>query len=116
MKTNELQTLLDKISRLRTRFSDASGIKTQEWSARTEDGDEMRVTLVGAKDLADLQIDIEAAFVWIWSLKDYVKRYARQRGTNEGAIETRATASKSLSICADIANCLKHGGTYSKRH
>jgi hypothetical protein len=116
MKPIDLENLLGKISRLRARFSDGTGGATQEWRAKTEAGEEQQVTLVGAKDLPSLQDDIEAAFVWIWSLKDHVKRYAKPRGISASWLESQATADRALALSADIANNLKHGGDYSSRH
>lgn len=115
LKPAELESLLEKIARLRARFSDGQGTSTQSWKVETEAGRKEQVTLAGAKDLVHLQDDLESAFVWIWSVKDHMKRYARSRGQGDKWIEQEADASRALAICADIANRLKHGGDFSTK-
>lgn len=49
-------------------------------------------------------------FIWLWSLKDYVKKYAVKNGMHKKWIDEKVNSDQDLCICADIANSLKHGG------
>jgi hypothetical protein len=54
-------------------------------------------------------------FVWLWSFKDYLKVYAQSLGKSGRWVEAEASADPCLSMCADIANRVKHGNLRESR-
>jgi hypothetical protein len=73
------------------------------------DGSETLLEVVGLKDPEVLEDEILTLFVWLWSMKDYLKCLCKVRGIKSKQIEQIANAERSLSIAADIANRVKHG-------
>ena len=93
---------------MQTRVAEKEGATTT-WSATTSNGETHRYIINGVKDFDRISDDAETFFVWLWSLKDYLKAYSRSKGQSERWVETEASADPCLSVCADIANCSKHG-------
>ena len=73
------------------------------------DGSTTHLEVVGLKAPAVLEDELLTLFVWLWSMKDYLKTLCAARGIAGNRIELIANAERSLSITADIANRAKHG-------
>jgi hypothetical protein len=52
--------------------------------------------------------DVEAAAVWLWSVKDYLKRRLAATGGNPNDVESCVNGCRYLPVLADIANGAKH--------
>lgn len=85
------------------------------WSAKTLDGATHKYVLNGVKSFDELTDEIETMFVWVWSFKDYLKAHARNLGKSDRWVEAEASADRALSVCADVANRLKHGELRNSR-
>jgi hypothetical protein len=48
-------------------------------------------------------------FVWLWGLKDHVKKFSETNGKSGKWVETQIDADHYLAICGDLANRSKHG-------
>ena len=108
MDFEALEKLFERAIRLRRRLGEKGGIGTQ-WSVKFDNGEIHKYTLGGVKSPEVVQDDIEGVFVWLWSLKDYVKGYLEENDKPSRWIESEVSADQHLSICADIANRSKHG-------
>ena len=73
------------------------------------DGSETLLEVVGLKEPEVLEDEILTLFVWLWSMKDYLKSLCEARGIHGNQIEQIADSERALSISADIANRAKHG-------
>lgn len=115
VNADRLNELRDRLLRLQRRLTVKDGIGST-WSAKTEDGTTHRYIINGVKSFDELTDEIETMFVWVWSFKDHLKAHARGLGKSDRWIEAEASADPSLSVCADIANRLKHGELRESRH
>jgi hypothetical protein len=79
------------------------------------DGSTQTFEVVGMKQPEQLGDEVLNLFVWIWSMKDYLKALCKQRGGDPNSIERIATAEPALAIAADIANGAKHGELKNSR-
>ena len=52
--------------------------------------------------------EVETAAVWLWSLKDYLKKRLDHTGGNPNDVEAYVNGSRYLPVLADIANGAKH--------
>lgn len=73
------------------------------------DGSYTHLEVIGLKAPETLEDELLTLFVWLWSMKDYLKALCKARGIAGNRIEQIANAERSLSIAADIANRAKHG-------
>jgi len=113
MKFKELLNIYDRAKRIRKRLEIKDGEGTN-WSYTFEDNETHKYVLNGVKPPEEIQDDIESTFVWLWSLKDYVKKYSVKNGKSQKWVEDKINADSNLCLCADIANSLKHGGLNRK--
>ena len=113
MNFSDLENIFDRAKRIRSRLDIKDGTGTN-WSHTFEDNETHEYEINGVKPPEDIQDDIESAFVWLWSLKDYVKKYSVKKGFSSGWVETKINSDHYLCICADIANSVKHGGLDKK--
>jgi hypothetical protein len=84
-------------------------------TTQNSDGISTRVEVVGLKSPDTLEDELLTLFVWLWSMKDYLKTLCKSRGIDACKIERIANENRSLSITADIANRAKHGHLKSSR-
>ena len=73
------------------------------------DGSSTHLEIVGIKAPELLEDELLNLFIWLWSMKDYLKTLCATRGIAGSRIEQIANVERSLSIAADIANRAKHG-------
>ena len=108
MDADRLNELRARLWRLQQRLGVNEGIGST-WSAKTSDRATHKYILNGVKSFYELTDEIETMFVWVWSFKDHLKGHARNLGKSDRWVEAEASADLALSVCADIANRLKHG-------
>jgi hypothetical protein len=73
------------------------------------DGTSTHIEVAGLKSPETLEDELLNLFVWVWSMKDYLKTLCQDRGITGQKIENIANTNRSLSITADVANRAKHG-------
>lgn len=78
-------------------------------SCGNPDGSLTHLEVMGVKAPEVLEDELLTLFVWLWSMKDYLKALCLARGIAGRRIEQIANSERSLSIAADIANRAKHG-------
>lgn len=108
MDFGALENLFGRTRRLRKRLGVNEGSGTS-WSATLENGETHRYSINGVKVQEEVQDDIESLFVWLWSLKDHVKKFLKENGKSSKWVESEISSDPYLSICGDIANSAKHG-------
>jgi hypothetical protein len=114
VNAEELNRILARLKRLECRLADKDGIG-MAWSASVSDGSSHKYIIKGVKDLDRIGDDVETMFIWLWSFKDYLKEYARSLDKSDKWVEAEASADPCLSVCADIANRVKHGNLRESR-
>lgn len=74
-----------------------------------QDGSCCPIEVRGVKSPEQLEDELLNLYIWIWSMKDYLKELCRREGVNPQRIEDLVNTESSLMIAADIANRAKHG-------
>lgn len=108
MNNSEFSKLYERVKR----SHDAVHRKASTGFAQTTenaDGSITTLEVIGLKAPEVLEDELLTLFVWLWSMKDYLKTLCASRGVAASRIEHIANAERSLSITADIANRAKHG-------
>ncbi|MCB9720068.1 MAG: hypothetical protein H6756_04270 [Candidatus Omnitrophica bacterium] len=105
MNTEELSKLFRRIHRIKNRLHDKCGSGTS-WDFVLENEEVHKYVLKGVKSPEEIEDDIASAFVWLWSLKDHIKKSFK----DGNRIESQVNGNPYLCICADLANASKHGG------
>lgn len=77
--------------------------------------DKYNLKVVGIKDPEELSADMASAFVWCWSIKDHIKGEIKRKGINPQLLENEINGIYPLTLCADIANGMKHGNLRESR-
>lgn len=70
---------------------------------------------IGVKAPEQLEDDFLNLFVWIWSLKDYLKAALEASGHSGSLVEQEVNRCPALTYVADIANRAKHGTLQKSR-
>ena len=78
-------------------------------SLKHPNGSSTHLEMIGIKAPELLEDELLNLFIWIWSMKDYLKTLCETLGIAGSRIEQLANIERSLSIAADIANRAKHG-------
>ena len=84
-------------------------------SNKFPDGSSTNLEVIGIKAPEVLEDELLTLFIWLWSMKDYLKALCATRGIAGSEIEQIeqieqiANVERPLSIVADIANRAKHG-------
>lgn len=82
--------------------------KGASWSAQVSDGSTQKYIINGTRPLEEIEQDFESAFVWLWSLKDYIKEVSEQKNRPRNWIEKKVNADERILLSADVANLFKH--------
>ena len=108
MSPEALQALRSRIRRAQqaARKPRAEGYEQEH---TLEDGTTHQYSIVGIKSPEQLEDELLALFVWVWSLKDYLKAVYKTRGLDPSFVERVVNESRALQYVADIANRAKHG-------
>ena len=109
MDFSELEKLIDRVNRFKNRINIKDG-KGAEWSHTFEDGETHFYSMEGVRPPEEIEDDISSMFIWLWSLKDYVRKYVILNGKNKTWVKNKIINNPNICVCADIANSLKHGG------
>jgi hypothetical protein len=103
----DVERLLARARRLRDGIREMKGAGAS-WEFSFPDGITERYTIKGVKPVEHIEDDVAALFVWLWSIKDYLKSLARARARNPQLIENLVDRTPALCLLADVANWLKH--------
>ncbi|MDD5140612.1 MAG: hypothetical protein PHY43_10180 [Verrucomicrobiales bacterium] len=107
MTTGEFKKLFDRIKRIQQGLGQKSGAGFV-WDYTFPDGDTHSYRITNLKKPEEIEDDVTHLFLCVWNAKDYVKELVRQKGGDQKEIERIVNSDRNLSICADVANYLKH--------
>jgi len=74
-----------------------------------DDGQRHWYSITGIKSPEQLQDELLTLFIWLWSLKDYLKAAYRAKNLDPQMVEDVVNDCAPLKYVADIANRAKHG-------
>jgi hypothetical protein len=114
MNLAEASKIIERITRLSKKSQEIKG-DGSTWSYVFPNGVETTYIVNGLKSQEEMEDDISNVFIWLWSFKDYLKSIAKQQKGDGQYIENLVNNDQKLSICADIANRLKHGSLNKSR-
>jgi hypothetical protein len=103
----DLEKLVQRIARMRQHAHDKAG-PGFEWDYTFPDGETHTYTVNAVKPPEVVADDFANWCVWAWSLKDYLKLAAAQRGRQPRDVEDLVNRDRNLQLCADLANRDKH--------
>lgn len=109
MDFGSLEKLFSRAIRLNRRLGDKGG-NGANWSIKFKSGEVHTYSIFGVKPPEEVEDDIETMFIWLWNLKDHVKKFSESKGKSGNWVESEINTNPYLAICGDIANSLKHGG------
>jgi hypothetical protein len=106
---HQISELFQRLSRLtdRTHVKEGAGF---QYNVVLMNGSTQTISIAGLRSFESVKDDAENLICWIWNSKDYLKKLADQPEFESVNIENAVNRSPELSICADLANGLKHGG------
>jgi len=108
MELEAAERLLLRALRFRKNVIELGG-EGASWNARSESGVTHKILLTGIRDPEEIEDQLLSSFVWLWSLKDYIKALTPPDGKSEVWIENEVSLDPNISLAADIANLQKHG-------
>ena len=108
MTLADIQKLFDRISRILPSLEKKDGAGFS-WESTWDNGDVTVYELTNVRSLDELGDDFSNLANWIWSLKDYIKKYCDIHGIPGERVEEFINQDSYLPLCADLANFFKHG-------
>ena len=118
MQIKDIEQLYKRIKRFSKKLEQQHG-EGAEWNYTFPDGQNVIYRITNVKSPEEIGDLVATLFIWVWSFKDYLKDILNTKGlSSQYEIEDIANNDRNLSICADIANGLKHGdlrGSRSKK-
>lgn len=102
MTLSEVEELFERALSFRRKVGSKESDGAFSWSARPRDGEPQRYCVAGLKPPEEVEDDIESTFVWLWSLKDYVRKFLDTNGRPSKWVETEIDADPHLAVCAQI--------------
>lgn len=85
------------------------------WQCTLSSGEVHIYVMAGVRTHADAMDSAENLIKWIWDSKDYLKKRAETVGRKGVEVEKFINQNIYLTVCADLANGLKHGGLDKSR-
>jgi hypothetical protein len=114
MHLQDIGTLLRRVARLSQSLEVKSG-EGAEWKYTFPDGETHTYRLKNFRPPEEIEDDAFHLILWTWSLKDYLRELALDRGRPTNFVEQVVKKDPHLPLCADLANLLKHGKLTSSR-
>jgi hypothetical protein len=114
MRADQVNELFDRIGRLSRQLSENSG-SGAEWDYAFSEGEIVKYKISNVKSPEEIKDNIAHLFIWIWSMKDYIKNYAKELGKDPKTVENFVNNDQFLPVCSDIANREKHGDLNKSR-
>lgn len=109
MTPADLDAIRSRIERAFGAVRDPSGVGFRASYQAIGTNFTTKLQAVGVKAPEQLEDDFLNLFVWIWSIKDYLKSSYEARGLDGKLVEDEVNGCPALTYVADIANRAKHG-------
>ncbi|WP_442510776.1 hypothetical protein SH528x_002419 [Novipirellula sp. SH528] len=114
MNLAEFYRLHDRVARSKSTVYTMAHVGYDQ-SHTLPDGSDGVTKIRGIKSPEQLEDELLNLFIWIWSMKDYLKELCRNRSVDPQGIERIVNTVDALMIAADIANRAKHGELRNSR-
>jgi hypothetical protein len=114
MIRSEIDKLFERLAR-HVKVTKRHGGEGSVWQCTLPNGEFHTFGMVGARTHAEAMDSAENLIKWIWDSKDYFKKRAESVGKKGARIEEYVNQDFFLSVCAYLANGLKHGGLDKSR-
>jgi len=108
MRPEALEALRSRIRRTESAAREPAAAG-HEQTHTLKDGTTHKYTIGGIKSPEQLQDEVLTLFVWVWSLKDYLKEAYKTKNLDPQLVEDAVNQCTALQYVADIANRAKHG-------
>lgn len=108
MLGEEIKQLFNRLARLVEATQQKSGDGT-EWDVTFQNGETHSYVIRNIKSHDEVEDQVFNLLIWIWNAKDYLKFSLETKGGDPNYIERIINDDPALSLCADLANWLKHG-------
>lgn len=115
MTPADLDTISARVRRAFQSVGDARGVGYETSYQATGTDFTTHFRAIGVKAPEQLEDDFLNLFVWVWSLKDYLKVALEARGLPSKMVEEEVNRCAPLKYVADIANRAKHGTLRASR-
>lgn len=109
MTPADLDAVRARIQRAFQSINDSRGFSYETSYKASETDFTTHFHAVGVKAPEQLEDDFLNLFIWVWSLKDYLKEVLEARGSLGKRVEEEVNRCAPLTYVADIANRAKHG-------
>ncbi len=105
MSVESLEELVGRIARLKERMAQRSGAGD---TIKSSDEFETTVIVESVKPANEVDDDLAAIFVWLWSVRDYIITKTTESGVMKSLVDNEIDKYLCLKLCSDIANRQKH--------
>ena len=110
----ELQQIRERIKRTMCIVQRMAGAGYRQ-SHVLSDGNTHDYHVRGIKSPSQLEDELLNLFIWVWSMKDYLKESYKASGIDPSSVEKVVDANRELQLISDIANRAKHGNLVKSR-
>ncbi|NYS62626.1 hypothetical protein [Vreelandella salicampi] len=108
MTEAQIQELFERLGRLVSATKEHHG-EGAAWDYTLPNGETHSYIIRGVKSHEAIQDSVFNLLIWIWNTKDYLKARASALGVTKKMVEDAVNSHAGLTVCADLANRLKHG-------
>jgi hypothetical protein len=108
-----LEEIWQRIQRALNTIETKSGLSFNQAYVVNDISTSLKVT--GIKSPEQLEDELLNIFIWLWSIKDYLKAAYKKLGLNSQVIEKLVDSKFNLQLISDIANRSKHGDLEKSR-
>jgi hypothetical protein len=105
MSVESLEELLSRIARLKERMAQRGGAGD---AIKSSDEFETTVIVESVKPANEVDDDLAAIFVWLWSVRDYIIAKVTEGSIKKSLVDVEIDKHLCLKLCSDIANRQKH--------
>ncbi len=114
MNGSDVKKLFSRVARLSATIAQKRGMGAQ-WNCPLPIGATTTYRITNVKAPEVLADELEQVFVWVWTLKDYLKELAASVGQPAQSVEALVNSDSNLQLCADLANREKHARLKNSR-
>ncbi|MGM0855681.1 MAG: hypothetical protein ACQEW0_01200 [Pseudomonadota bacterium] len=108
MTEAQIQELFERLGRLVSATKEHQG-QGAAWDYTFPNGEAHSYIIRGVKSHEAIEDSVFNLLIWIWNTKDYLKARASVLGVTKKMVEDAVNSHVGLTVCADLANRLKHG-------
>lgn len=112
MSVRSLEELFCRIARLKQRMAQRGGAGD---TLKSSDEFETTAIVESVKPANEVDDDLAAIFIWLWSVRDYIIAKVTESGIRKSLVDDEIDKYLCLKLCSDIANSQKHQSLSTSR-